>query len=247
MSMKNKSEFVVFCEPRTGSYSLISRLHSAHDITCHEELFKEGELELYPWHRRKMKRWTAAKRNNSPDEFLSELRALNPHKAFGFKLFNQHVNRVKPLRSYLNKPSIKKVVLYRDPLEVYASLLRARKTNKWTKPISAKNEVEEAPKVRFTPESIMAFATSYNAFLENAFKISQSSESFAISYSHIEQESRVNALLNFLGSSASIEDVHSEYAKQYTGSLEEAFENWNELNDFINSTVVFRDMPAGEK
>lgn len=46
--------FVVFCEARTGSYSLVSRLNFCREIVCHREIFKKSQVEVPDFHRRKL-------------------------------------------------------------------------------------------------------------------------------------------------------------------------------------------------
>ena len=126
------NNFVVFCEARTGSYSLVSRFNSLDDIVCHGEVFKKERIEVSQFHKKQLVIDTIAKRNNNPIEFISSLRSINPKKHFGFKLLNHHLNWAPKIVDHLTNDETKKVILYRDPIQVYSSTLRTQKTGVWT-------------------------------------------------------------------------------------------------------------------
>ena len=124
-----RTDFVVFCEARTGSYNLVSRLDSCADVVCHEEIFKEDRIEVSDFHARRLKNRKLEERNRRPAELIEELRRMNPFKSFGFKLMASHLSWAPGVMDYVLAPDTRRIVLYREPLEVYASILRARKTD----------------------------------------------------------------------------------------------------------------------
>src|ERR1700741_3016246 len=107
--------FVLFCTPRTGSYHFVSLLASAPDVDCHGEVFKPGRAELAPQVLAALGTTPgdAGARDADPLRFVERLRALTPpSRAFGFKLFANHVGTHKALRdAVLLAPAWRKIVL----------------------------------------------------------------------------------------------------------------------------------------
>src|SRR5689334_23148932 len=118
------AKFIVYAYPRTGSYHLTSLLDSCADVVCHGEIFKKETVELREWHKHHLSVNTPAERDRRPLAFIAELRALNPRMHFGFKLFQSHIRRVPRLDILTRDDRWKIIVLQRDPLETYASILR---------------------------------------------------------------------------------------------------------------------------
>ena len=224
------NNFVVFCEARTGSYNLVSRLNSCSDAVCHGEVFKKNRIEIGDFQARRLKGWTIEERNRRPGDFLAELRAINPFRHFGFKLFAGHIGWAPGVLDYLLAPETRRVILVRPALEIYASGLRARQTGIWTNPSGRKppkDRLEE--KVRFTPESFDSFALHYNRYIAMCRMLAALPGSFVIHYAQTGDAAAMNALLGFVGSTSGYAETSSEYRKQYGGGLADGFENWDEL------------------
>jgi hypothetical protein len=125
-------------------------------------------------------------------------------------------------------------VLTRAPLETYASFLRMRATG------VHRLKAGDAPppgaleaKVRFSPKSFGKFAEGYNRFMAMGHLIAALPGSFVIDYAQINDEAALDALFGFVGSTARAAASASAFRKQYAGSLEEGFENWAALQDFL--------------
>ena len=58
--------------------------------------------------------------------------------------------------------------------------------------------------------------------------------SFVIDYAQINDPAALDALFAFVGSTARAGDSATAFRKQHTGSLEDGFENWDELQAFLN-------------
>ena len=58
--------------------------------------------------------------------------------------------------------------------------------------------------------------------------------SFVIDYAQINDPAALDALFGFVGSTARAADSSTAFRKQYAGSLEDGFENWGELQDFLS-------------
>lgn len=261
------NEFVIFCTARTGSYSLVSRLNSAPDIICHGEVFKNHAIEVEASRKKRLLRFTSTEtRNADPVGYISDLRALDPDRHFGFKFFAQH-QRWADIGSFLKAPNTKRVILYRDPIGVYGSLLRAKSSGEWLvlEPLrdekkagwrnrlfafvsGKKKESEELggalstrqerpqTKAHFTPESFERFMNAYESFAKRAVSLSTLDNSFVIDYDQINAEAVIDELLRFLGSSAKFADTMTGLSKQNPGSDADGFSNWDELQDYLART-----------
>lgn len=240
-----RSDFVVFCDARTGSYNLTSLLNSADDVICHGEVFKKGQIEVSDFHRRKLGQRSIAARNHNAAAFIAELRRINPFKHFGYKMFASHLIWAPGAVEYLTAKSTKRVILYRPGLEVYASGLRARATGVWTN----RSDREVAGKaldtrVEFTPESLETFCFHYNRYVSMCRMLAALPDSFVIHYEQTNDPEVLDAVLRFLGSKARASELTSSYRKQYKGTLADGFSNWDELRSTIGSLTPLGDGPA---
>jgi hypothetical protein len=222
------SNFVVFCDARTGSYNLVSRLNSCRDIVCHGEIFKKNRIEVPDFHRRKLTVKDTRARDLDPVAFIRELRGINPARHFGFKLFSGHLAWAPGAVDYVLAPDTKRILLMRPPLETYASRLRARKTGVYVLSTKAAPAPANEP-VRFTKESFEAFAKTYNKHVAICRMLAALPGSFVLTYDQTGEPAAMDALLGYLGSQARFAETSSEYRKQYDGSLQDAFANWDEL------------------
>jgi hypothetical protein len=222
--------FVVFCDARTGSYNLVSRLNSCRDVVCHGEIFKKNRIEVPDFHRRKLSVKNVRVRNLDAMGFIRELRDINPARHFGFKLFSGHLTWAPGAIDYVLARDTRRVLLMRPALEIYASRLRAQKTGVWTDPTRRDPGAAPAnPTVSFTEESFEAFAQAYNRHVAMCRMLAALPRSFVIDYCQTSEPAAMDELIGFLGSKARFAETASEYRKQYDGSLQEAFANWDEL------------------
>lgn len=232
------ASFVIVTLPRSGSYNLASLLNSAPDIVCHGEAFKPNAVELAegPLGKLGMKDSDTQARDARPMAFLNRLRGLNARKIVGFKMFPEHANRVKALKEHvLRNPKWLKVFLRRNPIESYASLLRARQTGVWTvrttSPASRRNGLDT--RVTFAAESFdkhMDMSTWFDTVCTDLSAM-EGNRCLRVSYEAVADRSALPAILGFIGSTASADSLTSEYEKQFSGTLPEGFANWDDLVD----------------
>ena len=237
--------FVVFAEVRTGSYALVSLRDSAPDITCVGEIFHHTQLALPPAYQALHPVTTLEARNAAPVIYALELAKLAATAHVGFKLLNNQLSYVKPVAHYIANPRIKRIILVRDPFDVYASFIRARETNLWKVGHQARvAENKLRHKIHFTPESFEKFVPMYNKFLRRAAYLAQLENSFVIGYDQLNDPQVIDALLQFLGSSASSAQTSISLKKQFTGTLADGIENWQEFQDYRAQKEYFLPLPA---
>ena len=245
---KQPATFVIITQARSGSYHLKSLLDSADDIVCHGEIFKRKRVELSDWHRKKlgMSPKDTLMRDADRPRYLTQLRGLNPKQIFGFKLFYAHKNPDDGLNNYLfSDNSWKKIFLYRNPLETYASLLRARKTGKWVHKTRGGGMRSAVDRVE---ESLIRFdATEFNKHFEkcrrnilSSIQIAekQKNDCFWLNYKDLNDSSKWADLLAFLGSSSSADSLKSEYNKQYHSTIDSAFSNWGDVLNHLETNQL---------
>jgi len=237
--------FILFCGPRMGSYSLMSRLNSCPDTICHGEVFKKNLIEISKFHASRVSYKNQAARDSDPIGFINELRSINRHKNFGFKFFHLHLSWAPDVVHYLKAPETRRVILYRNPLEAYASALRARATGIWTlREDRAAPQEDLNRKVTYSRKTLKIFADNYNRFLVLANVLAELPGSHVIHYDQINDPGAIDALLDFVGSKTPASKTQTAYRKQFTGSLEDSFANWDALQAAIGERYPFTKGPA---
>jgi hypothetical protein len=226
--MPNK--FIIYTYPRSGSYNLVQLLDSGHDIICHGEIFHQERFDVPPEYLDKIG-MTLEERNMSPLLLIERLRALDPDKHFGFKLFGGHINRVPTLRTLLNDKSWLKIVLTRDPIETYGSYLRAYQSKVWYVRDDMKVDPELLKqKATFTPETWRNHVANIEAWMKACAKLNSA---FFISYDAYQKPQELAKLLRYLGSSADADELTSAFKRQFSGSVENGFTNWAEFAEYM--------------
>lgn len=119
--------FVILGAMRTGSNLLEKTLEALGDTACFGEAFNPSFIGG-PF-KEDVLGWTTAARDKNPLEFLAAMRASDPTKIAGFRLFNAHNDDI--LNHVLTDPACRRIVLRRDPVESYVSLKIARETGQW--------------------------------------------------------------------------------------------------------------------
>ena len=101
-----------------------------------------------------------AGRNADPLGFIAGLRALDPNRHVGFKIFPPHLETSPGVIAHITALATRRIVLTRAPLETYASNLRMKATG------VHKLQADEHPapdalatKVRFTPKNFRRFSS----------------------------------------------------------------------------------------
>jgi len=240
---EQKCSFVIITQPRSGSYHFKSLLDSAEDIACQGEIFKKSQIEIDRCYADKLglQKFSVAERNAAPFAFVKQLQTLcASNRIFGFKAFWPHLEPHKPIMNkIIHNPEWKKIFLVRNPLQSYASLLRANKTKIWVrkdgKPAREDTQGDQVL-VHFDNESIEKHLATYRRVMKKNRSVMQAQPGscIEIAYSEITIPSQLDVVLKFLGSSASSSQLNSEYQKQYRGTLLDGFDNPNELISYLD-------------
>jgi len=237
------SRFVIITQPRSGSYHFKSLLDSAEDIVCQGEIFKKGAVEIDCCLIAKLglNKDDMTERDQAPFAFVNRLRNLcSADKIFGFKAFWPHLEPHKPLiNKIILNPEWKKIFLVRNPLQTYASLLRAKKTQVWVQKEGKPGQNlghQEHVTVHFDPPSFEKHWANYQRVINKNHKLmaSQASSCLEVGYGEMACPARLDSVLAFLGSTADSRQLTSEYQKQYRGTLLEGFDNPEKLLDYLN-------------
>lgn len=231
-------DFVVLSTMRCGSYHLTSLLNSAPDLTCLGEIYKPGKVELpLPLLRQlglKMRDTDA--RDGMGAGFLDQLARATPGSALGFKLFPPHVANGPPfLRPELFSGRRRIVALIRPALEIAVSLAAGRGNGALTQkgPSSATQQaVPVAERQIEAADTYHKRLTSMRNRLDEAPDVAV----FDIAYADLNTPARLNALLTFIGSTATALDLQSEYQKQGRGALHERVTNWPDVLQILEET-----------
>lgn len=241
-------KFIIFARARTGSYHLVSLIDSCSDVVCHGELFKPHRVELRKSFRAKVGIRSPAIRDAAPSKFIQKVRKLTPDAHFGFKVFPSHAKRVPTLNKLLISKEWKIIILCRDPIETYASVLRARKTRIWTvrNNRSVPDEILLDQRVTFSQDTLLEFARSYNGFLRriNVIRSRRDDKCFVIDYKQLDQLRVRQELLCFIESCSSADQMNSVHVKQFSRPVQDGFENWDDLSRYLGDKQVFLPNPV---
>lgn len=128
------TRFTMFGFPRCGSTYLCSLLDSHPKILCHYEVFHPDEIvTVYGFNQEveEMHGFTTQRRDEHPEQLIDILfRQNRGAEAVGFKIFIGHSEKAHDL--IIEDRSIKKILLRRNSIPAYVSMLIAEQTGAFT-------------------------------------------------------------------------------------------------------------------
>jgi hypothetical protein len=220
--MREFTSFVVLAEMRTGSNLLETYLNECPGVTCHAELFNPSFID-HP-KTETVCGYDFAARERDPLGLLAAVRAQGG--LVGFRLFHDHDPRVRD--HVLADPACAKVVLTRNPLEMYVSRKVAAATDQWRLYNVARRRTA---KVRFEgdefAEAVQRWQDTQRLIL-NRLQVSGQS-AFYIHYDDLNDLSVINGLLAWLGRPQGLRELPRNLKKQNPGPIEEMLENPQDL------------------
>lgn len=213
----------MFAEMRTGSNLLEAHLNALPGVTCHGELFNphfighQGVDQAFGH--------TLAARAADPLGFWARVRADTPGIA-GFRLFHDHDPRVTA--AVLQDPHCAKIILTRNPLESYVSLLIARETGQWRLTNAAKIKTSRVAFDAAGFEAHVRELQEFQVFLLHSLQCSGQT-AFYIDYEDLQDLGVINGLAAFLGLPAGLAALDPKLKKQNPEDLADKVQNPDEL------------------
>jgi LPS sulfotransferase NodH len=235
VQQKRPARFAIMCRARTGSYLLVDLLNQFSDIVCHGEVFKQTHMEMNNFALQRLS-YTVAERDAYPITFIGSIFSLTPNRITGFKVFESH-NAVA--RQYiLENSNIRKIILTRNPLDSYISLLRAKQTGEWVKkkiPSDSSRQQNPAVKLRFElndfTQHVHWITAAEQRYAEAEVFTKQ--KFFRIGYEEVAQIEPVRKVAEFLEGCDLTASLAPTMEKQISEPLENIVENYEEMKTHL--------------
>lgn len=215
------TSFVILAEMRTGSNLLQSYLSEAPGVTCHGELFNPSFVERPALS--SYLDFDLARREADPMGLLAASRAVGG--LTGFRLFHDHDPRIRD--AVLDDPHCAKVILTRNPLEMYVSHRLAAATDQWRLYNVARRR---AAKVRFDGEDFAVYLDRLQrqqVLIQHRLQTSGQT-AFHVHYDDLGDLAVVNGLLAWLGAPG-LTELPRHMKKQNPEPIEDLLENPEDL------------------
>lgn len=216
------TSFVILAEMRTGSNLLQSYLSEVPGVTCYGEMFNPAFVNSPG----KMSFLGIDYETRDKDPFRLLSTARDTDRLVGFRLFRNHDPRIRD--HVLADPACAKVVLTRNPLEMYVSHKVAETTDQWMLFNVARRR---GAKVRFDAAEFAEFLDRLQAqqlLIQNRLQTTGQS-AFHIHYDDLNDLGVVNGLLAWLGVAERLRELPRHMKKQNPGPLEDQLENPQDL------------------
>ena len=224
MAKARFSSFVILAEMRTGSNFLESNLNAIPGLTCHGEAFNpyfiggEGKTDLLGVN--------LDQRNAEPARLLAAMRDKTAGMS-GFRYFHDHDPRVFDL--VIDDPSVAKIILTRNQLEMYISWKIAKESDQWwlanTKHL--KTVRPEFDLAEFTAR--LDTVQTYQKALLNRLQIS-GQVAYYIDYEDVLDLKVINGLAEYLGVEGRLGDLVFRFKKQNPEALIDKVANPDEMS-----------------
>lgn len=224
MSQPPFNSFSMFGAMRSGSNLLEKYLNQYDGLVCHGELFhrffigQQGCQSYLGIDR--------DKRDENPQLLLDAVRAADPDKITGFRIFQTHNPDV--IDAALKDPYCAKIILRRAPLDSFVSLQIALKTNQWLISDPAHRRAEH---IRFDPEVYAIYLRERAAFYEQIEEALALTEQpfFDIDYDSLNDVATINRLAAFIGDKRGKATLDQPIKRQNPGPLSAKIENYDEV------------------
>ena len=212
---------------RTGSNLLEANLNAIDGVICHGEVFNQhfiGGLNQTALFGIDM-----AGRRADPGALLTRIKQKSEGLS-GFRYFNDHDPRVFDL--VMNDPTCAKIILTRNPLESYISLLIARDTNQWklTKTKRHKSALPHFDAAEF--ETFLQEAQEFQVRIVNALQ-KTGQAGFYIDYEDVQDLDVVNGLAAFLDVPGRLKSLDSALKKQNPEAMSDKVANVAEMEQAL--------------
>ena len=224
-------KFAIFSFPRSGSTFLCSLLGSHPDILCHFEVFHPLEIVTIKDFNDtaiEMRSFTPQTRDKSPLEFLNSLFKYDMGcKAVGFKIFVGHSTEAHD--AILKDREIKKILLKRNTIDSYTSMLIAKETGAFTQKDMPPGM--SRPRVSFDVGGFLGFDLKIGEyFLHLERVLAETGQEFLdIRYEDmVTDQAVIDSIFSFLGIKRGSEQLSAFTRKQNKSGLQEKVDNLEE-------------------
>lgn len=233
MTKSRFHSFVVLAGMRTGSNYLEANLNALSGVACYGEVFnpafigKKDQMEMLGV--------SMAARESDPLAMLRKLREATVGLP-GFRFFHDHDPRI--LTAVLADPGCAKIILTRNSLESYVSLLIARETGQWK---LGDGKALKTAKVQFDARGFAAHLDQVQGFLAEVTGALQRSgqAAFQIDYDDLQDLDVLNGLAKYLDVAADLAAPDAALKKQNPASLMEKVINPTEMETALSQMDVF--------
>jgi hypothetical protein len=232
--------FVMIGMMRSGSNFLERQFNLLPDVRCHGELFNPAFIGFSHDSGKNhvgYKREDVAARNADEIGFLTKVADACTKDVMGMRLFLDHSGPMTARVMY--DPAITKIVLSRNLLEAYISLVAAKETGVWLT-----TEANKAPPkpVKVEIGKLINFALRQSLYYNDIQSVLHNTKQsyMQIDYTQIKDLQKLNELAQFIGSKHRFEKVSEPIQKQSNGSLEERILDFPKLMDDLRKRQVAR-------
>lgn len=234
--------FVIFGAMRFGTNLLQEKLNYFKDILCLGELYNptfvgvdRPHLDKFSYAGYRRNEEESRKRRSKDPFLLLEKVAEKAHserKLVGFRMFNGHNHSVH--RVLINDSRVKKIILYRDLVDSFVSLVLARQTGQWVK----REDKELAPNsIHFDIEEFEQYVQeNQQYFIPIVQRLEETGQEFVvISYQDVLDNGKIKKLARFVGSKDHMEKNETVLVKQNPADLDKKISNYEEVKEYLSA------------
>ena len=235
--MKNRPYFVIFAAMRTGSNLLEKTLEGLGDTCCYGEAFNPGFIGgpktkcLFGC--------DVEERDRDPEGFLTMLRGEAGEQIPGFRIFDEHAPDLVP--HLAQDPACRRIVLKRDPLSSYLSLLAARETGQWLlRNAHRRKEVRvrfDAVEFEFYRERLAVHYAWFDAKMKEA-----GTDALRLDYEDLQDRAVLTRAARFIGSLGEVPE-DPPLVRQNPGRLPDRVINYAEMCSWLGMNPEPRTPP----
>ncbi|MEL6232933.1 MAG: hypothetical protein AAFR46_00865 [Pseudomonadota bacterium] len=206
--------FAIIAAMRTGSNLLQRTLAQFPDLLCHGELFNPSFVGQPG--RSAFEGISRAARDADPLALIDRMIARAGSQLPGFRIFDDHDPRV--LAHVAQDPGCARILLDRDPVESFVSLLIARETGQWM--LTSKGRRKSA-KVHVDSGALAAFCAARDAARHGFLQQMRTAgcSAFHLRFEELGELALINGLGRHLGSAHRLSRIAPTLLRQNPGPL----------------------------
>ncbi len=225
---------------RTGSNLLQQKLNAIGGVICHGELLNHSSEAVHPSLRHLVNGddpvVKPSLRGEDPAAYLEAIISLTSSDHVGFRIFPDHDNPT--LKALIEDPSWHKIILTRNLLESYVSLLIAQQNNQWI--MNHVGTRKPWAPVHIKPEEFKNYAlrnsTYYYHIISRCHATGQPVT--PLSYETLNDPETVSALMRAFGGDRPYKEEAVTALRQNPEPLQEKIKNYDEISKLLKQLKV---------